>query len=372
MPPPPVNHPSSAEHPYSDKIPSWIAPSEKQQNHARTYDFWKARPFRDNQIALPGGEGTISSVFWPTEYNYVGATSPKAQFENIYGHRLAEDLRQKAIEWQKQNPKLQGSWTPQYEDAAWSRQIPVLNANVPEYNAMYARTPENEELFLQNNSEYDVLGVTPKRKPLPFGLDGSPTPLSDNALETLGGGSKRAPTSEDPVGRISHSRWSTLPITGVHEATHALQPGFRTFGFDPPKTPQSIKDLVYGKGDLGLLSRLKEKLLGQPSKSEYGLSELEFPSHISEMKARYKLDTGTDPYMDTPEQRLKFINHWRDSLVDPNMSDFHKERYTPIVDVLQQSSPAASENWLRGIVRNDTAAPTGKLASVRPYAHKIK
>ena len=352
--------------PYSSASKSWFDRNYNPNAYDGQVPLNKEQQFYAD-VPIGGLDGVVS-LFKPTTFSRIGATTPRAQFENMYGTDLTENLRQDAISWQNQNPAMQGEFTPVYQHRVWNREIPVYSPKgqgLTSINAAYFRPspPDNsahslalramlglapKEGFLEVNPDLNIYGISDQ-------ASRSTPSASSQALQAMG--SSRAQNS-DGSSYIQHTGKSLIPTIGVHEATHSLQPGTMrqstrsaTAG---KKIDPSVEQAAFPDTQRGLLNYVKNVYNQDPIWSQYGLSPVEMPAHISEMKAQYYRDTGTEPYMRTPEQREAFLNYWDGRTQDPDAPKFMLERYNPLMRYLRAAPPAHTENILRSIVQNSS------------------
>jgi hypothetical protein len=266
----------------------------------------------------------------------IGETTPRKQFEKTYGEELTEELFDKAHaaqqEWQDKNPdKLISPIIPSYTSDLTDRTIKIYpgrigqSENTPlsevnDLNALYVPGLNPEGGFIDNapplgrfdntSEKFDQLSSNPKVKELiESAIPGFWTRrLFGDFRSYVPGAGKASPGA----------------FVGQHEATHALQ----NFAGAPASDLQAM-----------------------PS-GHYGLRPIEFPAHLSELKARYFKDTGTVPFMDQLDQRLSFMNYLRRELDDSSneSSSSEKTRYQPIMEYLQNADPEEQEFLLRSIV----------------------
>lgn len=265
----------------------------------------------------------------------IGETTPRKQFEKTYGPELTERLFDKAHkaqqEWQNKNPdKLISSSIPSYTSAMTDRVLKVypgrqgLSKDTPlselsDLNAFYNPGLNPEGAFMDNapplgrfddtSEKFDQLSSDPKVKEL---------------IESVIPGWKSRWLFGDFRPFVPGAgKASPGALIGQHEATHALQ----NFAGAPA-------------------SDAENKFLGT-----YGLKPIEFPPHLSELKARYYKDTGDAPFMDTPVQRQGFLNYLINELSsDSESSPGEQDRYIPIMEYLQNADPQEQEFLLRSIV----------------------
>jgi hypothetical protein len=325
-------------------------------------------PYSKDSITLRGVTG-IKSLVNPDVFHRSGTTTPKKQFELIYGDKT-DRLMQDARDWQSQNPRLQSPWTPVYSDSTLNREIPIYTANSPVINAAYGRIPEpgeaidiadilkgkdifnTKEFFINTNSSIN-----------PYGLQHNAASFS----------TPDAAISEDQQidydfrvqnnGNIKHGPFSLPQVIGVHEATHSLGPataqrGLYSSNSRSGEVPEDVKNTGIPENQQSLLGKGKNLITGDPIWSSYGLKNAELPAHISEMKARMFINEKELPDFKTPEGRQKFIDFWDKAINSGTMPKRLMERYLPVVNYLKSAHPLETENILRSIVRNNTENQT--------------
>jgi hypothetical protein len=81
-------------------------------------------PFRDARMITPSKAEFPSSDY--TNLVPLGYTSPATEHARIYGPERSDFLRNRAYQYQRNNPHLQGVFTPTVEDEFWYRPINVF------------------------------------------------------------------------------------------------------------------------------------------------------------------------------------------------------------------------------------------------------
>jgi hypothetical protein len=191
-----------------------------------------------------------------------------------------------------------------------------------------------------------------------FNLPGSPgysalmaSPAGESLLDTLEPYNEYVPEYLRFEGfNDAHS------LLGLHEANHALQ-NFSKMKVDTrdiDKMPASFRPLDEEEAYRVVGSSMPKTVNKHDlAEAEYPLRMVEFPAHLSEMKARYYRDTGTAPYMDDPEQRKAFMNYWKSRIGGSPARSGLNIRYGPVFRYLDTlSDPQEQEFLLRSIVGN--------------------
>ena len=309
-----------------------------------------------------------------------GWTTPRAQYESVYGKQLTADLTNRATqaqnEWESRNPEVGLSPAiPNYRPAWFDRDVPVWNAA----GSPYEEAPSTNDPVEKMREDAVGAGYVPSlgwvrgeetKDPPPggfidqvpqlnrFNLPGSPgyralmaSPAGESLLDTL------KPYNEYVPEYLRFEGLNDLhSLMGLHEANHALQ-NFSKMQVDTSgrnKVPASFRPLDEEKAYRVVGSSLPKTVNKRDlAEAEYPLRMVEFPAHLSEMKARYYRDTGTAPYMDDPEQRKAFMDYWKSRLEEAPGRSGLNIRYGPVFRYLDTlSDPQEQEFLLRSIVGN--------------------